>query len=179
MRYPQGGGLTAERRAVRERLRLQAAEGFARGEDNRVIARQLRVSVRSAQRWRKAWKNGGPQALQSTGPASLPVLSDEQFAVLERELARGPAAHGWPDQKWTLARIKTVIGRRFHRSYTIQGTAVLLHRHQRSWQAPARRAIGRDGQAVTGWVKGSWPQAKTPRRRSAPGSSSRTRAGFR
>src|SRR6185437_8234545 len=108
MRYPQGGGLTAERRAVRERLRLHAAEGFARGEDNRVIARQLRVSVRSVQRWRKAWKNGGPQALQSTGPASLPVLSDEQFAVLERELARGPAAHGWPDQKWTLARIKTV-----------------------------------------------------------------------
>jgi hypothetical protein len=26
MRYPQGGGLTAERRAARERLRLQAAE---------------------------------------------------------------------------------------------------------------------------------------------------------
>jgi transposase len=110
MRYPQGGGLTAERRAVRERLRLQAAGGFARGEDNRVIARQLRVSVRSVQRWRKAWKNGGPRALHSKGPASLPVLSDEQFAVLERELARGPAAHGWPDQKWTLARIKTVIG---------------------------------------------------------------------
>jgi transposase len=179
MRYPQGGGLTAERRAVRERLRLQAAGGFARGEDNRVIARQLRVSVRSVQRWRKAWKNGGPRALHSKGPASLPVLSDEQFAVLERELARGPAAHGWPDQKWTLARIKTVIGRRFHRSCTIQGTAVLLHRHRWSWQAPARRAIERDDQAVTGWVKESWPQAKTPRRRSAPGSSSRTRAGFR
>jgi hypothetical protein len=61
MRYPQGGGLTAERRAVRERLRLQAAEGFARGEDNQVIARQLRVSVRSVQRWRKAWKNAAQE----------------------------------------------------------------------------------------------------------------------
>lgn len=30
-------------------------------------------------------------------------------------------AHGWPDQRWTLARVKTVIGRRFHKSYTIQG----------------------------------------------------------
>ena len=96
MRYPQGGGLTAERRAVRERLRLQAAGGFARGEDNRVIARRLRVSVRSVQRWRKAWKDGGPQALHSKGPASLPVLSDEQFAILERELARGPAPQGRP-----------------------------------------------------------------------------------
>jgi transposase len=179
MRYPQGGGLTAERRAVRERLRLQAAGWFARDEGNQVIARQLRVSVRSVQRWRKAWDNGGPQALRSKGPASLPVLSDDQFAVLERELARGPAAHGWPDQKWTLPRIKTVIGRRFHRSYTIPGVAALLHRHHWSWQAPARRAIERDEQAVTGGVKQTWPQAKTPRRRSAPGSFSKTRAGFR
>jgi DNA-binding NarL/FixJ family response regulator len=50
MRYPQGGGLTAERRDFRERLRLQAAEEFARGEDNQVIAKRLRVSVRSVQR---------------------------------------------------------------------------------------------------------------------------------
>lgn len=40
-----------------------------------------------------------------------------------------PVAHGWPDQTWTLARTKTLIGRRFHRSYTIQGVAALLKRH--------------------------------------------------
>lgn len=32
MRYPQGGGLTAERPQFREELRLKAAERFARGE---------------------------------------------------------------------------------------------------------------------------------------------------
>jgi transposase len=179
MRYPQGGGLTAERRAFRERLRLLAAERFARDEDNKVIARQLRVSVRSVQRWRKAWSGGGPRALRSKGPASLPVLSDEQFTVLEHELARGPAAHGWPDQKWTLSRIKTVIGRRFHLSYTVQGVAALLRRHGWSWQVPARRAIERDQDAVAGWVKETWPRAKTPRRRSEPGSSLKTRPGSR
>ncbi|MGW5247330.1 IS630 family transposase, partial [Streptomyces sp. NPDC004129] len=31
MRYAQGGGLTAERRAFRERIRLEAAERFAAG----------------------------------------------------------------------------------------------------------------------------------------------------
>ncbi|WP_211269308.1 hypothetical protein [Saccharothrix syringae] len=46
-RYAQGGGLTAERREFRERLRLQAAERFADGEENAVIAKDLRVSVRS------------------------------------------------------------------------------------------------------------------------------------
>ncbi|MGY5128424.1 helix-turn-helix domain-containing protein, partial [Streptomyces nigrescens] len=125
MRYAQGGGLTDERRAFREKLRLQAAERFRQGDENTVIAHDLRVSVRSVQRWRKAWSLDGPRALASKGPASLPLLSDELFAALERELAKGPVAHGWPDQTWTLSRIRTLIGRRFHKSYTVQGVAAL------------------------------------------------------
>ncbi|MGC5346947.1 hypothetical protein ACPXCF_29425, partial [Streptomyces sp. DT171] len=46
MRYPQGGGLTAERQQFREELRLQAAERFALGEGSSAIARDLRVSER-------------------------------------------------------------------------------------------------------------------------------------
>ncbi|MFF3558241.1 transposase [Streptomyces tsukubensis] len=42
MRYPQGGGLTAERRQFHEELRLQAAERFAQGEASPVIAKDLR-----------------------------------------------------------------------------------------------------------------------------------------
>ncbi|MFD9812454.1 helix-turn-helix domain-containing protein [Streptomyces sp. NPDC059080] len=80
MRYPQGGGLTAERRQFREELRGQAAERFARDEASSVIAKDLRVSVRSVQRWRRTWEEGGPRALRSQGPASLPRLSEEQFA---------------------------------------------------------------------------------------------------
>ncbi|NYF42915.1 hypothetical protein HDA43_005116 [Streptosporangium sandarakinum] len=36
--------------------------------------------------------------------------------MLETELDKGTVAHGWPDQTWTLARIKTLIRRRFHKS---------------------------------------------------------------
>ncbi|MEU9945818.1 helix-turn-helix domain-containing protein [Streptomyces lavendulae] len=80
MRYPQGGGLTVERQKFREELRLKAAERFAEGEANPVIAKDLRVSVRSVQRWRQTWEEGGPRALRSQGPASLPRLSEKQFA---------------------------------------------------------------------------------------------------
>jgi hypothetical protein len=66
----------------------------------------LRVSVRSVQHWRKTWSQGGPRALASKGPAAPPLLSDELFAVLERELLMGPVAHGWPDQTWTLSRTR-------------------------------------------------------------------------
>ncbi|NQE90854.1 helix-turn-helix domain-containing protein [Nocardia terpenica] len=76
MKYPQGGGLTAGRRKFRERLRLQAAQDFARDVDNAVIAKRLRVGVRSVQRWRKAWSVGGEQGLRSKGPA-------QGFALVE------------------------------------------------------------------------------------------------
>ncbi|MFD9811968.1 winged helix-turn-helix domain-containing protein [Streptomyces sp. NPDC059080] len=175
MRYPQGGGLTAERRQFREELRGQAAERFARGEASLVIAKDLRVSVRSVQRWRRTWEEGGPRALRSQGPASLPRLSEEQFAQLEAELVKGPAAHGWEDQRWTLARVKTVIGRRFHLTYTIQGVRKLLVRGGWSCRTPARRAMERNDEAVAGWVKEVWPCAEASRRPMEPGSSSRTK----
>ncbi|WP_446447427.1 IS630 family transposase [Streptomyces hydrogenans] len=148
MRYPQGGGLTAERQQFREGLRLQAAERFARGEASSVIAKDLRVSVRSVQRWRRTWDEGGPRALWSQGPASLSRLSEKQFAQLEAELAKGSTAHGWEDQRWTLSRVKTVIGRRFHLTYTIQGVRKLLVRNGWSCQVPVRRGMERDDEAV-------------------------------
>ncbi len=62
------------------------------------------------------------------------------FAVLEQELARGPVAHGWTDQTWTPTRIKTLIGRRFHKSVTLPAIAQMLHRHGFSHRVPARPA---------------------------------------
>ncbi|WP_260844906.1 winged helix-turn-helix domain-containing protein [Streptomyces sp. SLBN-31] len=75
-------------------------------------------------------------------------------------MAKGQVAHGWPDQRWNLSRVKTVIGRRFHKSYTLQGVRRLLIRHSFSCQVPARRAVERDEEQVTGWVKETWPQWK-------------------
>jgi hypothetical protein len=97
------------------------------------------------------------------------------LGVLEQELAKGPVAHGRPDQTWTLARIKTLIGRRFHKSMTLSAIAQMLHRHGFSHQVPARRAVERNEEAVTGWVKETWPQVETPWRRSGPGCASRTK----
>ncbi|MFH9240744.1 winged helix-turn-helix domain-containing protein [Streptomyces anulatus] len=80
------------------------------------------------------------------GATSLPRLSDQQFAQLEAELAKGPAAHGWEDQRWTPAWVKTGIGRRFQLTYSIQGVRKLLApRNGWSCQVPARRAMGPAG----------------------------------
>ncbi|MGW9137624.1 IS630 family transposase [Streptomyces sp. NPDC055681] len=153
MRYPEGGGLTAERRAFREVIRLQAGRRFAAGEKTTVIAKDLRVSVRSVERWRRAWREGGMEALRSAGPANSPAVTDAQFAVLEEELGKGPAAHGFGDERWTLARVQTVIHRQLRLSLSVATVWRLLKRHGWSWQAPARRALERDDHAVELWKK--------------------------
>lgn len=158
---------------------MEAAERFGAGASSAEVARDLRVSVRSVQRWRRAWQDAGTAGLRSAGPVSLPKLSEKLFAVLEQELAKGPVAHGWPDQTWTLARIRTLIGRRFHKSMTLSAIVQMLHRHGFSHQLPARRATERDEEAVTGWVKETWPQVEGPWRRSMPGCASRTKPASR
>ncbi|MFI1976521.1 winged helix-turn-helix domain-containing protein [Streptomyces wedmorensis] len=175
MRYAQGGGLTDAGRAARERIRLQAVERFEGGEKNREIAAALRVPERSVERWRRQWREAGATGVRSKGSPGRPRLSDTQMDRLERELERGPLTHGWADQRWTLARVKTLIGRLFHVSYTVEGTWRLLKRHGWSWQQPARRAIERDDAAVELWKKEVWPRVKAPRRPVEPGSSSRTK----
>ncbi|WP_406210566.1 winged helix-turn-helix domain-containing protein [Kitasatospora sp. NBC_01560] len=179
MRYAQGGGLTDAERAARERIRLQAVVRFEGGEKNREIAALLRVSERSVERWRRQWRERGQDGVQSKGSPGRPRLSDAQIDRLERELERGPLAHGWEDQRWTLARVRTLIGWMFHVSYTVEGTWRLLKRHGWSWQQPARRAIERDDAAVELWRKEVWLQVKAPRPLGEPGWSSRTKPGRR
>ncbi|MDJ0465885.1 winged helix-turn-helix domain-containing protein [Streptomyces sp. H27-C3] len=135
MRYAQGGGLTPGEQAKRELLRLKVAERFARGDRTEDMARDYRVTARSVRRWRHAWRTSGPEALRSRGPMAVERLNPAQWERLERELKRGPPAHGFKDesQGWTLKRIKLLIGRLFHVGYTVQGVWKLMRRH--GWSA--------------------------------------------
>ncbi|WP_444546036.1 IS630 family transposase [Streptomyces mirabilis] len=148
MRYAQGGGLTDAERDARERVRQDVVTRFQAGATNKAVAVALRVSQRSVERWRRQWREGGAAGVASKGSPGRPRLSDKQIARLERELERGPLAHGWADQRWTLARVRNLIGRLFHISYTVEGTWRLLKWHGWSWQQPTRRAIERDDDSV-------------------------------
>ena len=111
MRYPNGGGLDAGERARREQVRLEAAELIEAGVSDREVARRLRVSRMSANRWRRALVAGGRAALASRGAGGARCrLSAAQLRELETVLEAGPAASGWDeDQCWTLARVAEVI----------------------------------------------------------------------
>jgi putative transposase len=176
MRYGQRGGYTPAEQQRRERLRLDAAGRFARGDSTPQIAADLRVTERTVRRWRQAWRDGGTAALRSRGPVSRERLSSRQWARLELELGKGPLAHGFAgDQRWTLGRIKTLIGKLFHVGYTVEGTWKLLRRHGWSCQVPVRQAMERDDAAVAVWKDQVWPDIKAPRATWVPSSASRMR----
>jgi putative transposase len=175
MRYPDGGGLTAAARARREKVRLAAAEMIEAGASDREIARRFRVSRMSANRWRRALAAGGRAALASKGAGGTPCkLTPVQVRELEAVLDAGPAAAGYVDQCWTLARITDQVWRRFGVEYTLAGMDVLLHRLGWSVQVPARRAAERDEGTIARWREETWPVVKGRRRTWAPGWSSRT-----
>jgi putative transposase len=162
MRYPDGGGLSAQGRARREKLRLQAAQMFEQGIKPVRVACQLRVSAKSAYQWRRRWRAGGQGALTSRGPGGAACRLDErQLARLRAALDAGPAAHGWDeDQRWTLARVTALIARLFHVRYTLRGTSYLLHRMGFSPQVPAHRAAERDEAAIAAWRTGTWAKVR-------------------
>ena len=98
MRYPDGGGLTAEQCARRERVRLAAAERIEEGASNREVVARFRVTRMSANRWWRALAAGGRPALASTGAGGArcrlsPAQLDELQALqIERV----------PERRWTL-----------------------------------------------------------------------------
>ena len=144
MRYAQGGGLTAEGRRRRELVRLEAVKRFEQRTPTAVIAVELRVSERSVRRWRRAWQEGGTAGLSSREQAARCRLGEQQLAALDVVLDAGPLAAGWTDQRWTLARIRDLVARKFKVQYTIPGIWYLLRRRGWACQLGARRAIERD-----------------------------------
>src|SRR3954470_1493301 len=175
MRYPRGGGLTADERARREQVRQAAADWIEEGATDREVAARSRVTRMSANRWRRALAAGGRPALASKGPRGGRCrLSPAQLDELQALLDAGPTAWGWEDQRWTLPRIAEVVHSRFGVDYTLPGLDLLLHRMGWSVQVPARQAAERDEEQISAWRQETWLEIKRARRTWAPGWSSKT-----
>jgi transposase len=145
-----------------ERRRMQAADLFESDVIPAEIARQVGVSHQIVSDWRKAWRQGGREALRSAGRAGRkPKLTEAQLAVVEDALTSGAEANGYANALWTLPRVAEVIARVtgvvYHPGHVWY---VLRDQLDWSWQRPARRAVERDDEAIRQWVRKRWPQLK-------------------
>jgi len=164
-------------RTALERRRLQAARLFAKGVRPAEVARQLGVSRQSATAWHQAWREEGVRGLRKAERTGRPPrLTAKELKDVQRALLEGPGAYGWGTELWTLERVATVIAITTGVRYHIGHVWKILRQLGWSWQKPARRAIERDEESISRWVREEWPEIKNSLAGSRPGSSSRTKA---
>jgi transposase len=160
------------------RRRRQAVGLFARGATQAEVARRLGVSRQTALVWSRTWARGGAAALREPGRAGRPCrLGAGERKAVERALLRGPRAHGFATDLWTLPRIAVVIERVTGVAYHPGHVWKLLRQLGWSLQRPTTRARERDEIAVGRWVRETWSGIKKTPPGGGRRSSSSTRAG--
>jgi transposase len=154
-------GQTSAERREQERKRQHAAAMFEAGASQAQVVATVGVSRSAVSKWHSAWVTGGAAALAARQASGRPPkVSREQLADLERELLRGPKAHGYATELWTLERIRRLIHDLFGVWYDPAHVWRLLGRMGWSCQKPARRAKQRDEAAIERWRKERWPKIK-------------------
>ena len=147
-----------------ERRRLQAARLFAKGKSQAKVAKGLGVTAQSSRRWYQVWKENGEEGLKAAGRAGRkPKVTPAQLAQVDQALLRGPTAHGYVTEVWTLPRIAALIHKvtdvRYHPGHVWR----ILRALDWTVQRPEHRAKERDDEAIRRWQKRRWPQRKRGR----------------
>jgi len=162
-----------------QRRRLLAVQRVREGYAIDLVAGVLGVTVRSVQRWVRAYRARGPGALAAEPiPGRPPKLTRVQEKVALRWLDDRPGAHGFDSDLWTAERLAALIRDEW-------GIA-LNHRYVCRWlaargfspQRPQRVPRERDARAIAAWLDAEWARIKKRRPASADGSLSSMRAGF-
>ena len=143
---------------VRAWRRLRALCLKELGWYQRDIADALGVSEVSVSHWLTTARQGGLEALLGhPSPGHPPKLSSAQKALIPEFLWHGAEAYGFRGELWTCRRIAAVIedelGVRYHKDHVSR----LLKELRWTPQAPIRRAIQRDEQAIAHWRDNVWP----------------------
>lgn len=149
---------SAEALEVRRRI---AGRLLQQGKGVREVARLVGASPSSVSRWKHAWEEGGPEALQAKPhPGRSPQLRPSQQEILKQILRKGPQAAGFATDLWTLARVAQVIQHSFGVSYHPGHVWYILRELDWSPQKPRRRARERDEAAMAHWRTQDWPRIK-------------------
>ena len=161
-----------------ERRRRIAINLLDTGHGVRAAARLVGASPSSVSRWQAARARHGADGLRPTPPPEpKPRLTPQQRARLAELLTEGAAAHGHPNELWTLKRVRALIERRFGVRHGLTQVWRILRALGFSPQKPRQLARERDEAAVKHWRERTWPALQKKRGPRAAASSSATRPG--
>jgi len=150
----------------REWRRLRALHLKRQGWYQRDIAAALGVTEETVSRWVARAREGGADALRARpGPGHPPKLAPAQTRMIPEFLWHGPEAYGFRGEAWTCARVARVIEEEFGVRYHKDHVGRLLKELRWTPQAPVRRAIQRDEEAIDRWRAEVWPELYRQARR--------------
>ena len=161
-----------------EQRRRTAARLLDHGMRPSEVAAVLGVSPAAVTRWKQAYERGGEAALAAKPhPGGKARLTPAQRRRLAKVLLKGPQAHGYSTELWTLKRVAEVIAVHFGVDYHPGHVWRILRAMEWSCQKPERRARERDEEAIRRWRQDDWPRIKKTPAEAAGASSSRTKRG--
>ena len=155
----QPSNLTPEQK---EERRLAAATLLEAADLSQAqIARHLGVSRRTVSIWARQFTQGGKEALcRRMHSGRKPRLDAKQWQQVLDRLRQGAKAAGFPTERWTLARIQSLLAEQFGVHYNAHYLSECLRRLDWSVQEPAAPARERNDLLVEAWLAGQWPRIK-------------------
>lgn len=154
---------TLTREQLEER-RLEGARLLIEGKLSQAqIARHLGVSPVSVARWKQRLEaaDHAIEALQRrTAPGNTASLNPTQWQQILRIIQQGALKAGFQTERWTLARIRQMIGERFGVLLSRAYIGRKLRELGFSPQQPVTRASNRDDELVEAWLRQDWPRIK-------------------
>ena len=97
-----------------EKRRLEAVQDLLKGLTQSSVARKFGVSRTTASRWNRSLQQKGAESLRKRRATGRPSrLSREQLLLIPDIFGQGAIVHGFPDNRWTTARLASVIETRF------------------------------------------------------------------
>ena len=148
-----------------ERQRLQAIALLEAGHRPSQVARRLGVSPAAVSRWKAIHRRVGLEGLKAKPhPGPHPRLTARQRHKLGQLLLKGPLAHGYTTDLWTLKRMAEVIEKHFGVHYDPSGVWHVLHRIGWGGGKPSCQGRQCDAEAPT-----RCPQQDRPRSKKRPG----------
>lgn len=148
-------------REEREKRRTKAASLFKKGVSHAEISRRLDVSPAAVTQWRNAYAHGGKKALRSKGHPGFPSkVTPEKRVRFKAEILKGPLAHGYPTNLWTLPRLGAVLRKIVRVQFSDVWVWNIVRDLGFTPQKPQVKAKQRDEQAIAGWRTATLPNLK-------------------
>ena len=149
---------TSQQLAARRKRALQLLK--KRGHKVAQVARSLRVTPRSVQRWRHDERHPQARRKGKRPPGRPRRLTERQMARLGKVLRDGAFAQGYAEDYWTLDRIAHVIWELFRVRYRPDSVWHVMQRMEWSCQKPQRVSFQHDEEEIAHWKHYAWPRIK-------------------